>query len=161
MVGVPPEHALFLEEDDAVGEGGAGLDEAVHDVLRPIGPRVPLLVLAVAARGAASGSCTSVEDAMMKDYRMLACLCLQVLVDGDVLVAMVADVDDDDVAPARADGRRRDARSGEKSRAGTGSREGAGSSTAAAVAEDLSGRPRLERKGSKKQSRDGSKGTKK
>jgi len=42
---------------------------------------------------------------MMKDYRMLACLCLQVLVDGDVLVAMVADVDDDDVAPARADGR--------------------------------------------------------
>ena len=98
---------------------------------------------------------------MMKDYRMLACLCLQVLVDGDVLVAMVADVDDDDVAPARADGRRRDARSGEKSRAGTGSREGAGSSTAAAVAEDLRGRPRLERKGSKKQSRDGSKGAKK
>ena len=36
---------------------------------------------------------------------MLACLCLQVLVDGDVLVAMVVDVDDDDVAPARADGR--------------------------------------------------------
>ena len=45
---------------------------------------------------------------MMKDYRMLACLCLQVLVDGDVLVAMVADVDDDDVAPARADGRPRE-----------------------------------------------------
>jgi len=44
-VGVPPEHALFLGEDDAVGEGGAGLDEAVRDVLRPIGPRVPLLVL--------------------------------------------------------------------------------------------------------------------
>ena len=87
---------------------------------------------------------------MMKDYRMLACLCLQVLVDGDVLVAMVVDVDDDDVAPARADGRRRDARSGEKSRAGTGSREGAGSSTAAAVAEDLSGRSRLEWKGAKK-----------
>ena len=107
-VGVPPEHALFLGEDDAVGEGGAGLDEAVRDVLRPIGPRVPLLVLAVAARGAASGPCTSIEDAMKKDYRMLACLCLQVLVDGDVLVAMVADVDDDDVAPARADGRPRE-----------------------------------------------------
>ena len=29
-------------------------------------------------------------------------------VDGDVLVAMVADVDDDDVAPARADGRPRE-----------------------------------------------------
>ena len=38
------------DEDDAVGEGGAGLDEAMRDVLRPVGPRVPLLVLAVAAR---------------------------------------------------------------------------------------------------------------
>jgi hypothetical protein len=41
----------------------------------------------------------------MKDYRLLACSCLEVPVDGDVLVAMVADVDDDDVAPERADGR--------------------------------------------------------
>jgi len=150
-VGVPPEHALFLGEDDAVGEGGAGLDEAVRDVLRPGGPRVPLLVLAVAARGAASGPCTSIEDAMKKDYRMLACLCLQVLVDGDVLVAMVVDVDDDDVAPARADGQWREARSGEKkSRAGMESCEWAGFSSAAAVAEDLSGRSRLEWKGAKK-----------
>jgi len=95
---------------------------------------------------------------MMKDYRMLACLCLQVLVDGDVLVAMVADVDDDDVAPARADGRRREARSGQKKlRAGTESREGAGfssSAAAAAAAEDLSGSPRLERKEAKNQSRE-------
>ena len=92
---------------------------------------------------------------MMKDYRMLACLCLQVLVDGDVLVAMVADVDDDDVAPARADGRRREARSGQKKlRAGTESREGAGFSSSAAAAEDLSGSPRLERKEAKNQSRE-------
>jgi len=78
-------------------------------------------------------------------------------VDGDVLVAMVADVDDDDVAPARADGRRREARSGQKKlRTGTESREGAGfssSAAAAAAAEDLSGSPRLERKGTKKRSR--------
>jgi len=50
VVGVPPEHALFLGKDDAVGEGGAGLDEALRDVLRPVGPWVPRLVLAVPAR---------------------------------------------------------------------------------------------------------------
>jgi len=49
-VGVPPEHALFLGKDDAVGEGGAGLDEALRDVLRPVRPRVPRLFLAVPAR---------------------------------------------------------------------------------------------------------------
>ena len=49
-VGVPPERALFLGEDDAVGEGGAGLDEALRDVLRPVRPRVPRLFLAVPAR---------------------------------------------------------------------------------------------------------------
>ena len=50
VVGVPPEHALFLGKDDAVGEGGAGLDEALRDVLRPVRPRVPRLFLAVPAR---------------------------------------------------------------------------------------------------------------
>ena len=73
-VRVPPDRALLLEEDDPVGEVGAGLDGALRDVLRPVELRVPRLVHAMP-------------------------------VEGDVLVALVVDVDDDDVARARVDGR--------------------------------------------------------
>jgi len=48
-VRVPPQRALLLGEDDSVGEGGAGLDGALRDVLRPVGPWVLRLVHAVPA----------------------------------------------------------------------------------------------------------------
>ena len=48
---VPPQRALLLGEDDLVGEVGAGLDGALRDVLRPVGPRVPGLVHAVSVEG--------------------------------------------------------------------------------------------------------------
>lgn len=48
---LPPQRALLLGEDDLVGEVGAGLDGALRDVLRAIGPRVPRLVHAVPVEG--------------------------------------------------------------------------------------------------------------
>jgi len=50
-VRVPPQRALFLGEEDAVGEAGARLDGALRDVLRPVGPWVPRLVHAVPVQG--------------------------------------------------------------------------------------------------------------
>ena len=50
-VRVPPQRALLLGEDDLVCEVGAGLDGALRDVLRPVGPRVPRLVHAMPVEG--------------------------------------------------------------------------------------------------------------
>jgi len=74
-VRVPPQRALLLGEDDAVGQVGAGLDWALRDVLRPVGPRVPWLVHAVPMEG-----------------DVLA-------------AALVVHVDDDNIALAGVDGR--------------------------------------------------------
>jgi len=48
-VRVPPQRAFFPGEDDLVGEVVAGMDGALRDELRPVGPRVPRLVHAVPA----------------------------------------------------------------------------------------------------------------
>jgi len=70
-VRVPPQRALLLGEDDPVGEGGAGLDGALRDVLRPVGPRVPRLIHAVPARASSSALARTPtdDDAAMEDYR--------------------------------------------------------------------------------------------
>ena len=48
-VGVPPQRAFLLGEDDPVGELAAGLDGALRYVRRAVRPWVPRLVHAVPA----------------------------------------------------------------------------------------------------------------